>query len=354
MLFLILFVIERYNFSKINNIDGFFKPLDSYFRFLILVPILFLAYKLKTNLHMFTYGLVLSSLIMLTISCYQIFILKHGRAFGFYSYHNLYGMVHIINALFLIWLYKEIPKKFVLLGIIASIICCLMTGTRGAIILVPFLFMVGLWYYFLNEKKIYLKKILRIITVIVIFLIATIYALPKSFTSERYIQAIEDIKLTNRGNGATTSLGARYEMWKIGLQITQQNPIFGDGVGSFHEKLKNLAIEKTVPAAYATFKGPHNLYVLILAEHGIIVGLGFLVFLLGMPLFLYFVSKSKNNEIKHNNLMLLILFTAFFMLFFLSESVLERHQGMHFFAGIWFYLIGITFNKPAQNNGNYE
>ena len=139
------------------------------------------------------------------------------------------------------------------------------------------------------------------------------------------------------------------QLWKIGWQILQKTPFSGNGAGSFHAELKKLAADKIVPEAYAQFKGPHNLYVLILAEHGLVIGGAFLLFLLSMPLLLYkaIAKTTKNYASKNNELFLLTVFTVFFMIFFLSESILERHQGMHFFAGIWFFLIGTTLKTNA-------
>lgn len=125
----------------------------------------------------------------------------------------------------------------------------------------------------------------------------------------------------------------RINIWKMSLEIFQDNPFFGVGPNNFKNVAKNYNFKQTHgPANY--FKVPaqtHNDYFKLLVENGLF---GFLMIML---LFFGFIRKIKQDKVL-NLPELLLLFLLFQSLFF---NILFKP----FFLFMFIFLLKIIFEK---------
>lgn len=132
-----------------------------------------------------------------------------------------------------------------------------------------------------------------------------------------------------------SSTEARFEAGSLGLRIFNMNPILGSGIGRYFERVYTNK--------FVTFDGvtglidPHNMYILILSELGLI---GLILFVLLFINILKRFSNIKDNAFKH---------TAYLTLFvFLFDSIGGTHlfNEISYSAILWihlglFYLVSI-------------
>ncbi len=108
-----------------------------------------------------------------------------------------------------------------------------------------------------------------------VVLLCLCVGLNSAMLSQR-IQAVQsDLTQYSAGAGAKTSVGARFEMWKVSWELFLQNPLFGAGTNGFKKRWEQEVVKK---AAYS-FDNPHSTYFYLLANYGI-AGMGLLFFLL--------------------------------------------------------------------------
>jgi len=138
-------------------------------------------------------------------------------------------------------------------------------------------------------------------------------------------------------------MGVRSIYWLVTYNILKENP-FGAGLGDFEnvvavELLKDKY--KFLTAETKTFMShmhPHNQYLLILLQMGVI----------GIVLFIYFIYQIFNLKIKNIELkQLSILFILIYTIGFFGEPLLNKQFTLSLFAlfiGLFIVDIEITKN----------
>lgn len=115
-----------------------------------------------------------------------------------------------------------------------------------------------------------LSKLSRVFAVIVV-LIVTAFVLNSSVFKQRIAAGKSDLQLYSGGT-VTTSMGARFEMWKVSWRNFTENPLIGSGTNGFSPRWMREGYSK-IPYA---FNNPHSTYFHLLGNYGIS---GFAVFL---------------------------------------------------------------------------
>jgi O-antigen ligase len=145
-------------------------------------------------------------------------------------------------------------------------------------------------YFVLNRKK---RKSLALILTFCILTGGVIYAGVKlGLVREFSLERIESTK-----SYEDTTLVNRFYIWQKSWKIIKDNFIIGVGIGNLPATIKRY--QKSI---FATAWDPHNVYISIFGETGII---GFIIFLwlIGS---LFYLSFKKNNENSIFSLILLV------------------------------------------------
>jgi O-antigen ligase len=206
---------------------------------------------------------------------------------------------------------------FLKLILFASII---LLAARGPLLILSLFLMT----YFIYKFNLTLNGIASFLLALIVF----IYFLFSSSIAERLISRLSEIN--DPTSIAFSSIDSRLDLVRAAIEYFISFPLIGIGYGSFGRIYSNTEDRIT----------PHNIFIEIAAETGL-VGLLFFSFFL-IYLFLY----SFNNRIKNDktNLFILIL-TIYFMLQSLSTTYLVDSKPFFFWLGV---LISYSNNSLAS------
>lgn len=123
-----------------------------------------------------------------------------------------------------------------------------------------------------------------------------------------------------RAGNTNTSMGLRVEFWLNTLPLITQQPLVGNGTGSFRHDYAQIAARKGLTGDHVSVN-PHNEYLLILAQQGV-VGLALLLWLWAAQWRLACGADELQRYLTHGLLVLMVL-GDFFNSFILDN--LEGH-----------------------------
>ncbi|WP_334190707.1 O-antigen ligase family protein [Noviherbaspirillum sp.] len=156
---------------------------------------------------------------------------------------------------------------------------------------------------------------------------------------ERVSLTVNEISSLQNGD-LNTSLGARIAMWKAALAIFSTHPFLGIGLNKFGVHLNEMIAAGQAPAFVAVFGHTHNEYLEALVTGGII-GLAYLLWLLGAPLVFFvrrlmrFHAAGVNVAAPAGGLITVICFA----LFALSDNIFDRQMTTSLYA---FLILGFA------------
>jgi len=177
---------------------------------------------------------------------------------------------------------ESLPKLLYLMGMIVTFVGVFFTVSRSGILLLLGTFLLILIFQPKVQNKISLIVLLSVMLVIM------------SFFSESIFQIIRGIFPAIRMG--TDTVGLRYDLWRAGLKMWLDYPVQGIGIGQYNVNL--LRYMKLVGGAERGGLSPHNTYIHVLAETGLV---GFILFM-GMlasafrHLWPSISRRTENNE----------------------------------------------------------
>jgi len=269
-----------------------------YFRFGVLALIIcYLLDNYKKFKLLFFNSISITLITVIVYSFIQIFFLKNfiydNRISGLFGDELIQGsfLLRTIPIFFIFFFYNEklFNKKFFVFSfyilLLLSLVMIILSGERAAIFLAGICIFLSLLFFKLNFTKIFLSSLL-----ILIISASVLYIYPQS--KERVIdRTIEELFFQH--NTREHNVKKKINIFSEGHQdhmetailIFKKNYILGVGVRNFRIECKND--EYKIVGKYYCSTHPHNTYIQLLAETGLI-GFLFIVF------FLFFVLKKIN------------------------------------------------------------
>lgn len=279
-------------------------------------------------------------------------ILTGNRIFGFSGimYVDYVGYSIVISFLFL-----TLKKKRKLLNLILLLtfsLALIFTQTRSIWLVTALTLLLIFLHIIINYKKYNLNRLKLITTFILIVLSIAIFALTLKDVNKDYFERIEIKKIEQtddpmRQTLQINSLVTRYFIWSIAWEAFTANPITGVGIYGFPFISKEYSkIDNFLYKAFVEKLTPHETFLAILTEGGIIGFLGFLVFLFSTIIFAiksYLISKSDNELFFSEIILWLTLYTLFSMI--ITDAWLWGHGIV-----LWGLLIGMSIaNRKIIN-----
>lgn len=284
--------------SQINNINNVYKGFV-------------LSFSLVS-----VYTITMSLIHFLFFSPENTWYFQNIEDYGFHpTYMGLYAIINII----ILDRKKVFNKKINLLFIGINILFIVFTASRIAILalLVIFLFRV---FYFRNIKYIFTLILVTMISI-------SFYFISNDFQYK--IDQLSTFKgLDYYDNNDYGSVSVRVAKIMAANNVWKDNFWFGYGTGGLNDELNKQYRSKEIecwPCSQRRYN-PHNQYLSILAGHG----------LFGFLLFLFLIGYISYHTIKYKNYMVLEFILAF-LVFGLTESILERQKGVLLFVFLIFY-----------------
>lgn len=214
-------------------------------------------------------------------------------------------------------LVKRHQRIFLILALVYLFMFIVLLSAR-MVLLFLFLYMISFTAFSLAKKR-KMKSVYFIIALICVTFILLISG--SDFLRERFTKLVEtDLSVTQ--GGKENGLTIRLVKWKCSTEGIFENPVLGTGTGDAVDYLVSCYERKNFWGMYPQYRfNSHNQYL----ETALTLGLlGLSVFIL--CLFLPFMEAIKNNE--H----LFLSFLALFSFCCITESFLERQQGIVFFT----------------------
>jgi O-antigen ligase len=163
----------------------------------------------------------------------------------------------------------------------------------------------------------YQKKTLALVvsTVVVSGIFFSAYQSSEIF-QQRVDQTVNEALNPNLWSGSRSSIGDRFVFAMNSWEMFKESPIVGIGTGDFPNEYKKVNALNT-PDSLDTVN-PHNMYILVLTQLGI---LGLISFLSIFYFQLQFAKVNKSTFLKNTGIALPILF----LVIMLSDSYLLGH-----------------------------
>lgn len=265
---------------------------------------------------------------------------QHGlnvRAAGMKGKPIMFGDVAMMASVFSVIAVIHFQKRGMLwLSMLAFIAAALglfgsiQSGTRGAWLFAP-VFGVLLIIYLVKAKQ--FKIWLPVLFIIPLVIFALLEMTPN--VSSRVHMAIEQVQnyLQQQPKSESTSIGQRFEMWRIGLEIFSEHPLTGVGLGQLNNYYEH-SVERGEGTFLAIRHHAHNEYLNTLISRGLIGITGLIALLLGSAYFFY-RRLDQNPTIALSGVSLI----AGYATFGLTDSILFFKFSLVFFFSCLYLLV---------------
>lgn len=301
---------------------------------------------LSTNLrwvfNSFIAGCLLSSIILIFRACYLYFAKDQNaffyENFSFYMHPSYLALYFDFAIACLLLGGKEVNtfltyQKIIFISILS--IAVIMLSSKAGTLGIVMVFLVSFIILAVSRKR--AKFIfLLVLAPVSIYFIMNFFIDPQQ---NRFKTSEQALSKKGLDRNSTESSTVRLAVWKVATNIIKQHPVFGVGTGDIKDELISAYQQNGIEGALAKRLNAHNQFLQTTIALGI---LGFLLLAasLAVPLVRAFVFKNWIYVV----FLLLIIFN------FLFESMLERQDGIIFYAffnSLFFYEME---NKAGKEN----
>lgn len=334
-----------------DDLSTGYRWFGKFLRFALVIPLYLLLRKIVVSESQFWTSLAAGAIFCGLVAIIEIYI---GHIFGWGGGHvgRASGVTHpimfgdisltmgVMAFCGLAYFRRQSNWQIVLpiLAITLGIIASFLSGSRGAWIALPALFLLLLW----SMRHSIPKKALIVISAIMIVSPVLIYFMPGVNVASRIDTAFdhydEYLNHSVDKNLMGNPVGIRLEMWQASWMIFKESPVTGVGWGNYQKQAQRLVKQGIRNPAIAAYRHPHNQYLSSLANGGL-TGLAATISLLVLPLVIFYKAYRQDSEsTKAFGIAGMVLVMAFAH-FALTEGVFERNMTINFYG---FFLALIT------------
>lgn len=196
-------------------------------------------------------------------------------------------------------------------------------------VVILFYFMNRLLKSFVLRTNVF-KTLFTVTTVFLVLYLSSNFIIQKS----KGVHFINDLTTRNYSGNDFTALKARNAKIYCSVEVIKNNFFLGVGAGDCQDELLKQYLKNNFLHGYFRKFNSHNQYLTTFISTGLF---GFLILICILIMLMYFAIKNKND--------LLFIFIVINALFFLSESVLERQQGIVFFVFFSSLIVVYQYNQ---------
>ncbi len=359
-------------FSVVSIISFFYWPhsrlaqmhLEDYGTFLMLIPLYLLLRQFKFDFTRVIILLALTSIVLGLVSISQYVAMRYFHvqiltSDNVYSHSWFrpsggvnpmrYGAISLVlsaiafNGVLLIKNKTMWLMWLLCVSSLMGLVACYLADSRSSFVAVPLLaFMYSVYLYRAGHPR-YLKVLLASSVLLMVGL----------SQNDRVIATVSSFERYQQGD-AVSSLGARFDMFKAAVILIEKRPFWGYGLGGYLEGGKE--VRKKYPNLdkhVGTWSNPHNEYLLVLVEKGVI-GLITLLLLFLAPGYLFIQAlrtagdSSSGQQVKFyamNGLSLLVVYAVVGQ----SVALFQHDVFNHFFT-----LMVLLFSSQVRVIGYME
>lgn len=368
--FILLCVLKRPNFKSSQvkififiigmlSVNVFFSEnyILSFIRSLNIIKLLIFSYSLLylfenlenfyQNLLKIIFFLIVSIILSMIYQYFNTsifghsFITNHGFSLsGFFKDEYIAGSV--LSKLFLISLplfFKFKYRNFIILNYLLIVFLFIILANQRSAVIMSF---GAIIVYFLLENKINIKKKILLIFAPVLFFCFILFS--NNHLYDKFINKTSSQFNFNEKHNENFTNNIKNTVWGAhfltAIEIFKDNKFSGSGLKTFRVVCSNEKYSKidSKEKDYRCSTHPHNIYLELLSETGIIV---FLIFV-GFLLYFAFLGMKKIYE---NKVYYVNSFSVFFILFWpiqTTGSLFSSINGFFYFVGFVFFYNAIS------------
>jgi O-antigen ligase len=200
----------------------------------------------------------------------------------------------------------KVPSILKLLGFLIGIYLVAGSGTRGAWLSIPFLFLA--WFFYHARHDFQLTFFTGIITVISCLIAYQFFEVLQARVNSGFSEVFSWLFTQNK----ETSAGVRFSMWQITFDLFLEKPFSGFGDLGYQSYLSNEIFTKNyspIVIEVLANAGPHNEYLANLLRSGIWGGIS-IISIFAIPFYVLSTKVSKSDVSQGLLLLGLALFTC--------------------------------------------
>ena len=241
-------------------------------RFLIVIPIFLLIRKYKIPIELVVFGVFFGAIWSGSLGLYQKLYLGWPRAYGGTSGGEIsYGNISLLLGFMGYALANTMPvskNKKLLIGLVIlgfGIIGSIASGTKGGWLSAPLLFWLVLG---LDPSR---RTVAKVYYLLIFFTTILLIWWLSQYMQSR-VNHIPTAVMTYLNTNQITdgSASVRLEMWKAAYYMINNNPLLGSGTNSYFALNQALIQSGQISNIVSPFKGPHNQYLSITVQYGVV------------------------------------------------------------------------------------
>jgi len=286
--------------------------------------LIFATFKHKIDLsRIYTKGIVWGGFCLGAVAVYQVLVLSKTRAQGI-THPIVFGDVAMLFAmLLLVYLIFRPAEESVVwpaLSLAAALVASLLSMSRGGWAVVPLL---GVVAPFFLGKHLLQRRFLAVagVTLVLALILSVSYG---EAIYQRLDQSYANVVSFVEGENLNSSIGQRFLMWDIALEMFEENPLLGSGLGDFrHDSVAMMDAGTTL--LQEEHGHAHSIYFEMLGTAGALGLLSMMLALIFVPLGCFFSFWRSAGNADQRRIAFSGLVAVFcFAVFGLSESWLSR------------------------------
>jgi len=324
--FVVLLVVMALSLMNSSDLDTGVERLERFVRIAAFVPIYLMLrrFDIFTG-RAFVYGGAVAGPVLAFQAWYQMDVLHEGFATG--AYHKIiFGDMAMLAAVLALLgacyaVNSRLKQLAFVAGAAAAIYASVLSGTRGAWILLPILGLFLLWLY---RRQLNRRIWAGVAAMVLLFGFA---AANTDAVRSGLESGATDLRTFMTAPAAETSWGIRLNLWRNSLLILKDSPLLGTGQGDFqHDMVAMTKDGRSLNTYVADFSHAHSIYFHALATSGLLGFAALLIALFYLP-FRYFHrhwSPGGDPMVRFYSLGGMVSLIAF-AVFGLSEGWLARN-----------------------------
>lgn len=310
------------------------RGIDKPIRFLLAVPAMLLIMAYPPRLSWMWGGLAVGAIASGSWAAWQKLVQGVWRADG-HTYVIQFGNLNMLMGVLCLaglgWAVGQ-PRRslwvgFLSLGAVAGILGSLFSGSRGGWIGFPLVLLV-LYRGYGRELSAAWKFGMAAFVLLGAILA---YSLPQTGMQSRVNDAVSDVTRYISGESQTSSVGARFEMWKGAAYLIAERPVTGWGDNGYRQRMQELGEQGVIHPGVTIYGHAHNEFIDAFAKRGVF-GLAVLLILYLVPM-RQFARYMSASDLELRSLAIAgVLLSVAYIDFGLSQVFLAHNSGVMMYA----------------------
>lgn len=329
------------------------RGMDRPLRFLLAVPALWWVLRYPPRLSVLWAGIAIGGIGAGGWAGWQKLVEGVERAQGYtyvIQFGNLSMLLGVLCLAGLGWAHVQRHHRWVWLGLLlvgffGGMLGSLFSGSRGGWVGFPFVLFV---LYRAYGKHLAVWTKLSLIAAVMLAGLM-VYAIPQIGVQERVHYAVEDIQRYVSGENRSSSLGARFEMWRGASHLIIEKPLTGWGGQGYAQAMQELGEQGVIDNQAAQYGHAHNEFIDAFAKRGVL-GLLVLLALYLVPMRLFAKQLKAPNLATRAVATAGVLLPVTYIDFGLSQAFLNHNSGVMMYAFLLAVLWGAYINQQRLDD----